>query len=130
MNPEIHPYVIEKLFTAGAYDAYLTPILMKKGRAGVLLSTLVERAKVDAILNVLFLETSTLGVRIQSIERRKLQRSAKQVMTSLGTISVKSVLHDGRERLVPEFEECRRIATERNMPLIEVYRILERELTP
>jgi hypothetical protein len=103
---------------------------MKKGRAGVLLSTLVERAKLDTILDVLFLETSTLGVRIQSIERRKLQRSAKQVMTSLGTISVKSVLHDGRERLVPEFEECRRIATERNMPLIEVYRILERELTP
>ena len=130
MNPEIHPYVIEKLFAAGAHDAYLTPILMKKGRAGVLLSTLVERAKLDTILDVLFLETSTLGVRIQSIERRKLQRSAKQVMTSLGTISVKSVLHDGRERLVPEFEECRRIATERNMPLIEVYRILERELTP
>ncbi|MEK6756532.1 MAG: nickel pincer cofactor biosynthesis protein LarC [Bacteroidota bacterium] len=129
MNPEIHPYVIEKLIAAGAHDAYLIPILMKKGRPGVLLSTLAERSKLDAVLEVLFRETTTLGVRVQSIERRKLERTQKQVTTSLGTVRVKFVLHDGRERFVPEFEECKRIATEKGMPLVDVYRILERELT-
>ncbi len=128
MNPEIHPYVIEKLLAAGAHDAYIIPILMKKGRPGVLLSALVERGKLDAILDILFRETTTLGVRIQPIERRKLQRTQKRVTTSFGPVTVKSILRDGREQLVPEFEECKRVAVERNLPLAEVYRILEREL--
>jgi uncharacterized protein (TIGR00299 family) protein len=128
MNPEIHPYVLDRLLAAGALDAFLTPVIMKKGRSGILLSTLAERSKLDAILSVLFHETSTLGVRILPIERRKLPRAQKEVTTSLGTFNVKSVLHDGRERLIPEYEECRRIAGEKNLPLLEVYRIIEREL--
>ena len=128
MNPEIYPYVIESLLGAGAHDSFLVPLIMKKGRPGVLLSTLVERSKLDAILAILFRETSTLGVRIQPIERRKLQRSQKQVNTSLGPVRVKCVVNAGLEKLVPEFEECKRIAREKNMPLIEVYRILEKEL--
>lgn len=128
MNPEIHPYVIEQLLSAGAHDAYLVPILMKKGRPGVLLSTLVERTKVDGILTVLFRETTTLGVRMHPVDRRKLVRGQKQVTSSLGPVRVKTVLLDGRERLIPEHEECRRLAVERRLPLIEVYRILEKEL--
>lgn len=128
MNPEIHPYVIEKLLAAGAHDAYLIPVIMKKGRPGILLSTLVERRKLDPILNVLFSETSTLGVRIQTIERKKIVRSQKQVRTSLGTVTVKAVINDGKEKLIPEFEECKRLATEKNLPLIDVYKILESEL--
>jgi uncharacterized protein (TIGR00299 family) protein len=128
MIPEIHPYVLDKLLAAGALDAFLTPIIMKKGRSGILLSTLVERSKLDSILNVLFHETSTLGVRILPIERRKLPRTQKEITTSLGTVNVKCVLYDGRERLIPEYEECRRIASEMNLPLMEVYRIIEREL--
>jgi len=128
MNPEIHPYVLDKLLAAGALDAFLTPVIMKKGRSGILLSTLTERSKLDAILSLLFHETSTLGVRILPIERRKLPRMQKEVATSLGTITVKCVLYDGRERLIPEHEECRRIAGEKNIPLKEVYSILEREL--
>ncbi|MBM4161626.1 MAG: nickel pincer cofactor biosynthesis protein LarC [Ignavibacteria bacterium] len=128
MNPEIHPYVIDKLLSAGAHDAYIIPITMKKGRPGVILSTLVERRKLDSILDILFRETTTIGVRIQPIERRKLQRTQRQVVTSFGPVTVKSILRDGREQLVPEFEECKRIASERNLPLVEVYRILESEL--
>lgn len=128
MNPEILPYVIEKLIGAGAHDAFLSPIIMKKGRPGHTLSVLVERAKIDMILGIVFHETSTLGVRIQHVERRKLPRTQRQVQTSLGTVAAKSVLVDGRERLIPEFEECRRLAVEMNLPLMEVYRILEHEL--
>ena len=129
MNPEIYPYVIEKLLSAGAHDAYLIPILMKKGRPGIILSTLVERAKIDLILDIIYHETTTLGVRIQSIERKKLPRSSKQVQTSLGIVSAKTVTVDGKEQLRVEFEECKRIAAENNLPLVEVYRKLEKELS-
>ena len=77
MNPEIYPYVIEKLLSAGAHDGYLIPVLMKKGRPGIILSVLVERAKIDRMLDIIFRETTTLGVRIQPIERKTLLRSTK-----------------------------------------------------
>jgi pyridinium-3,5-bisthiocarboxylic acid mononucleotide nickel chelatase len=128
MNPEILPYVIEKLIGAGALDAFLIPIIMKKGRPAQLLSVLAARETLDAMLSILFRETTTIGVRIQHVERRKLPRSQKQVQTSLGTVSVKAVTTEGIERLIPEFEECRRLATQKNIPLVEVYRILEHDL--
>ena len=128
MNPEIYPYVIEKLITAGAHDAYLTPILMKKGRPGIILSALAERTKIDRLLDIIFRETTTLGVRIQSVERKKLPRSTKPVQTSFGTISAKVITIDGKEQLRIEFEDCKRIAAENNLPLAEVYRKLEKEL--
>jgi hypothetical protein len=129
MNPEILPYVIEKLITAGANDAFLTPILMKKGRPGQLLSALVERSRMEEILSIIFRETTTLGVRIQHVERRKLARAQKSVQTSLGTVTAKSVIIEGVEKLIPEFEECKRIALEKNLPLKEVYSILDREFS-
>ncbi|MEK6570803.1 MAG: nickel pincer cofactor biosynthesis protein LarC [Bacteroidota bacterium] len=128
LNPELYPFVVEQLMAAGAHDAYLIPIIMKKGRPGILLSVLVNRGKLDPILKVVFTETTTLGVRIQHTERKKLPRIQKEVETSFGKITVKAVVLDGVERLVPEFEECRRIAIERKLALIEVYRILESEL--
>ena len=128
MNPEILPYVLEKLMGGGALDAFLIPILMKKGRPAHLLRVLAGRDALDAVLGIIFRETSTLGVRIQHVERRKLLRTQQQVQTSLGSVTVKSVTFDGVERRIPEFEECKRLAQERNIPLIEVYRILEIEL--
>jgi uncharacterized protein (DUF111 family) len=128
MNPEIYPYVIEKLITAGAHDAYLVPIVMKKGRPGILLSVLVERTKIERILEIVFRETTTLGVRIQPVERKKLPRAYKQMNSSFGIVSVKLITVEGKEQLRVEFEECKRIALEKNIPLVEVYRILEREL--
>jgi uncharacterized protein (TIGR00299 family) protein len=128
MNPEIYPYVIEKLMSAGAHDAYMIPIVMKKGRPGIILSALVERSKIDRYLDILFRETTTLGVRIQPIERKKLPRTTKQVQTSFGIVSVKVIVLEGQEQLRAEFEECKRIATENKLPLAAVYRRLEKEL--
>jgi hypothetical protein len=82
----------------------------------------------ELILSLIFRETSTIGVRIQHIERRKLTRTQKTVQTSLGSITVKSVTVDGKEKLIPEFEECKLLAVDKNLPLREVYSILEREL--
>jgi len=124
MNPEIYPYVVEKLLNAGANDAFLIPVIMKKGRPGVLVSALVNRSKIDAVTHVLFTQTSTIGVRIIPTERRKLSREAREIETPLGKARFKVIRLDGREKLIPEFEECKRIAEDRNIPLIEVYRVL------
>ncbi|MGA7162142.1 MAG: nickel pincer cofactor biosynthesis protein LarC [Bacteroidota bacterium] len=128
MNPEVYPFVLERLLSAGAHDAFMIPIIMKKGRPGILLSALVNRGKLDGVLKIVFAETSTLGVRIQPVERRKLQRSSKTVMTRFGEMKVKVITIDGADRLSPEFEECKRVAIEKNIPLLDVYKRVEAEL--
>ena len=128
MNPEIYPYVIEKLLSGGAHDAYMTPIIMKKGRPGILLSVISPQQKTEDMLEVLFSQTSTLGVRILPTERRKLHRDLQEVRTTLGVVKVKAVTLNGKVRLIPEYEECRRIAEEQNLPLMEIYRIFQAEL--
>lgn len=127
MNPEIYPFLIEQLLAVGAHDAYLVPVIMKKGRPGILLSILTHRSKLDAVLGIIFRETTTIGVRIQEVERRKLPRMERTVQTSFGPVRAKVVLNDGKERLVAEFEECRRLAEERKTPLREIYERLQRE---
>lgn len=128
MNPELYPYIIELLLAEGARDAFLTPVVMKKGRPGVVLSVLVDRSKVDPVLKIIFRETTSIGVRMHTMDRRKLIRDQKEVQTSLGLIRVKSVINDGKECLIAEFEECKRIALEKHLPLKDVYRIVEKEL--
>ncbi|HTR82406.1 MAG TPA: nickel pincer cofactor biosynthesis protein LarC [Bacteroidota bacterium] len=128
MNPEIFPFVLERLLGNGAHDAFLIPVIMKKGRPGIVLSVLVNRGKLDEVLKIVFAETTTLGVRVQPVERRKVQRSARIVKTSFGEMKVKVIGVDGAERLSPEFEECKRIALEKNIPLVDVYKQVESEL--
>jgi len=128
MNPQAYPYVIELLLGAGAHDAYLVPIIMKKGRPGILLSTMVAGTHLEAVVGVLYRETSTIGLRIQRTGRRKLPRRHLEAVTSLGTVKAKAVIRDGREIVTPEYEECKRIASERNIPLLDVMKILEKEL--
>jgi len=103
-------------------------VLMKKGRPGMILSAITERGKLDAVNAVIFKETTTLGVRTIPSERFKLPRSSREVKTSLGPVKVKVVVNEGTERIVPEFEECKRIAREKNMALKDVYKILEKEI--
>ena len=129
MNPEIYPYVIDHLLSSGAHDAYLVPIIMKKGRPGILLSVMINRSKLDDALKIIFAQTTTLGVRIHAVERKKLKREQRQRQTKLGMVQVKVVWMDGKERYVPEYEECKRLASEKNIPLLEVYKILEKELS-
>ena len=128
MNPEILPFVLEQLLGAGALDAYHTPVQMKKGRPGNLLTAVCAPSKVDEIMRVLFAETATIGVRMHASSRRKLERTEEFAETRLGRVRVKAVMHHGRTRRSPEFEECKRLALEKALPLIEVYRIIEEDL--
>lgn len=128
LNPEFYEHVMGRLFEAGALDVYLTPIQMKKNRPATLLSVLCNLEKAKGLTEIIFSETSTLGVRQQMVQRRCLARSMHKVETPYGTVSVK-VARWGEDknawRASPEYEDCRRLAKEKGAPLREVYRAAE-----
>jgi uncharacterized protein (TIGR00299 family) protein len=121
MSPQVYDYLIGKLMQQGAQDAYLTPIIMKKGRPAILLSVLTDKSKTDTMVDTIFRETTSIGVRIQEINRKKLIREIADVKTPYGTIRVKISKH-GNEVLTitPEYEDCKRIAEEMQVPLKNV----------
>jgi hypothetical protein len=128
MSPEIYGYVQELLFAAGAADVWFQPIQMKKNRPGVTLSVICEAAREDAMASVLLRETSTLGLRVSPVSRHEAQREVLEFESSLGPAAVKVKRLPGETpRVAPEYEPCRRIAEARGLPLVEVYRIIERE---
>jgi len=128
MNPEILGYVQERLFASGAADVWLTPIQMKKGRPGVLLSALCPVEAEDAIVSLLLRETSTLGVRLREVRRRQAEREVLTFESSLGPAVVKVKRLPGEPpQAAPEYEVCRRLAEASGLPLAEVYRIVQAE---
>jgi len=128
MNPEFYEYVIDSLFKKGALDVFLTPIQMKKARPGVLLSVLCEEQKEEELLGVIFTETTTLGVRVSRIRRRKMERETRKLKTSLGEVKVKVSMMDGKLiDFSPEYEDCKKIASEQNLPLRKVYELIKKE---
>ena len=108
---------MERLFSAGARDVTLTPTIMKKGRPAITIAVLAEAAKRDALAKVLFAETSTIGVRFHPVARLKLRREIREVETRWGSIKVKFSEGDGAMTATPEYDDCRKIATEHNVPL-------------
>ena len=121
LNPEIMPYVLEKLLAAGALDAWLQPIIMKKGRPAQTLKVLCRHDQRQALLNILFTETTTLGVRVIAVERTALERRWKTVQTPWGDVRVKEGLLGGKVvNAMPEFEDCKIVAEEKNIPLKDV----------
>jgi uncharacterized protein (TIGR00299 family) protein len=132
MNPQIYPFVMQKLFEAGAKDVFYHNVTMKKGRPGILLSVLTEETLIDKMLQIIYKETTTIGVRINKISRHKLHREIKEYDTSLGRVKAKQIsnVNNGIDinKVIPEFEECRRIANETNKPLNEIYNQLYKEL--
>jgi hypothetical protein len=113
----------ERLWEAGALDVWTTPIGMKKNRPAVTLSVLCAAARRDAVETTLLCETSTLGVRRYLVERRTLPRQPTLVATPWGQVAgMAAELPGGGVRFAPEFEACRRLAVENQLPLPEVYR--------
>jgi len=116
-------YVFERLFAAGALDVFATPVQMKKGRPGLLLSVIADEERRGALERILFVETTTFGVRRYRAERTKLTREVRTVETSLGPVRVKLGMLDGHVcTAAPEYEDCRRLAAAASLPLREVYR--------
>jgi hypothetical protein len=122
MNPELYGWVAGRLFKAGALDVFLTQIIMKKGRPGVLLTVLCESAAKDALLDIIFRETTTLGVRVSLEARAELERWTEKVDTTYGPMQVKRArLNDGSVKTSPEYEVCRAVAESRRVPIGNAY---------
>ena len=118
MSPQLLGHVMDRAFELGALDCYFTPVQMKKNRPGVLLSVICERDCKESLTNLLFRETTTLGVRSYEVERRALRRSVMTVETPYGPVGVK-VAHLNGEVVneMPEFEDVRAVATKAGVPL-------------
>jgi pyridinium-3,5-bisthiocarboxylic acid mononucleotide nickel chelatase len=129
MTGELLGGLMDKLLAAGALDVSYTPIQMKKNRPAVMLTALCPVEEGDSLAQVLLRESSTLGVRIQQVQRLKAQRTHERIETPLGAMVVKIKRLGARIiSAAPEYEECRRIAQERTIPLAEVYRVAERSI--
>jgi len=123
MTPELVPYVIEKLISTGAQDAWTTPIVMKKGRPALKLAVLTARADMDPILEVIFTETTTLGLRMSPVTKRELEREWTDVDVEGYTVRVKLGRFEGRIATAsPEYEDASKVARLTGLPLKEVYR--------
>ncbi|MCS6938798.1 MAG: nickel pincer cofactor biosynthesis protein LarC [Roseiflexaceae bacterium] len=118
-------YAADRLREVGALDVWCTPILMKKGRTGVLLSALVPANLEEAAVDLIMRETTTLGVRRRAIERHVCERDIMEVATPLGTARVKRKWWGGDLiGAAPEYEDCARIAREHGVPLATVYQMV------
>jgi uncharacterized protein (TIGR00299 family) protein len=122
MNPQWYEHVLERLFEAGALDVYLTPIQMKRNRPAVTLSLMVDESKLDSALGILFSETTTIGVRMHEVQRRKLDREEQTVETPYGPVRIKIARWEGRVmNVAPEYRDCLRLAEDKGVPLKDVH---------
>ncbi|MHC1683330.1 MAG: nickel pincer cofactor biosynthesis protein LarC [Clostridiaceae bacterium] len=127
MNPELYEYVEEKLFKNGALDVYKTPIVMKKGRPATKLTILTSLKNEKDILDIIFKETTSIGVRKYKVDKIMLRREIVQVDTKYGKVSIKNSYYNGElVKSKAEYEDCKKIALEKNMAILDVYKEVNR----
>jgi uncharacterized protein (TIGR00299 family) protein len=118
VNPQTYEHIMERLFRAGALDVTLTPVIMKRGRPAIVLSALVPPDGVDPVLDVLFEETTALGIRVQEISRHILPRRFASVKIRGGTVRIKIAAVDpANTKAAPEYLDCKRIAERTGRPV-------------
>lgn len=119
---EVLGYVMERLLEAGARDAYFSPIFMKKNRPAYLLSVIVTKDLVSAMEDIIFKETTTIGIRRVRMERTVLERREETRRTSYGEVAVKVCTHNGEEYVYPEYESAKELAKNTGVPLKEIFK--------
>jgi hypothetical protein len=121
MSPQVYGYFLERALAAGALDIYSTPIFMKKNRPALKITCVCALADVDRIAELVFRETTTIGIRYTVAQRKTLRREYRKVQTEFGTVTMKvSYLEEHPVNFAPEFEDCRRIAMEKSVAIKEV----------
>ncbi len=121
MNPQIYGYFSEKALGAGALDVYTTPVQMKKNRPGTLLTVLCRPQDTNTLMSLIFAETTTFGARSYRAQRRVLPREWVNVVTDFGDVRIKVSRMNGRIlHVAPEYDDCRKLAVEKNVPLQRV----------
>ncbi|MBX3007027.1 MAG: DUF111 family protein [Melioribacteraceae bacterium] len=129
MNPQHIPYFMDRIIEIGASDIYVTPIIMKKGRPGFLFTITCALQLEEKVIEVVFSESTTIGIKKSMCEGVKLTRNLLKKKCSFGEIQVKEINYsDTKKRVVPEYDECRRIAEQKKIPLKEVSERLLKEL--
>jgi pyridinium-3,5-bisthiocarboxylic acid mononucleotide nickel chelatase len=120
-SPQLLGALVQTLLDAGALDAWLTPVVMKKGRPGHLIGVLCEPSARGGLVERLLRETTTLGVRESTVRRTALERRFDAVETPWGRVQVKVGLRDGAVvNVAPEFDDCQRLAYAHQVPLKDV----------
>lgn len=126
MNPQIYEFVMELLFEAGALDVYLTAVIMKKSRPGVVLTVLCSEDRRLDLIAIILKETTSIGVRYYEASRVVLERGIKELKTEYGKIRVKvATIDKGKVKFGAEYEDCKKIARKYKMPLIEVMKLAD-----
>jgi uncharacterized protein (TIGR00299 family) protein len=122
MNPELQPALLNALFAAGALDAWLTPIIMKKGRPALLITALAPPDRTEAVAEAVLRHSTSFGLRLSRCERRCLEREMRQVETPWGPVAVKVGFLGGRVITAsPEYEDCARLAEQQGVPVRRIY---------
>ena len=122
---EILGYTSDILFDAGALDVFFTPIFMKKNRPAYRLTVACKKEDMEKLQNIIFRETTTIGIRYRFEERKVLKREEFEIDTKYGMLKVKKVVNNGEEYLYPEFESMKELAKKKNIPLKELYKLEE-----
>lgn len=121
MNPQMYDYLIQKMLDLGAMDVFLTPVQMKKNRPGTILTVICSTNAVGEFSDFLLRETTTIGLRWRVDNRITARREIREIPTRYGPIQVKVTQADGEIiNITPEYEDCKRIALEKNIPLKNV----------
>lgn len=121
-NPEWLGYLMDRLFDAGALDVVFLPVQMKKNRPGIQLQVMGRPEQKDLLMGIMFNESSTLGIRFRYGQRKVLESCVTETDSPWGKIRVKKVIKtDGEPFLLPEYEECRKVALENNLPLKDIF---------
>lgn len=116
-TPQVLAFAAEKIMAEGALDVFLTPVVMKKGRLGTQLTVLAQADKIDRIIETIFRETSTIGVRYHPVERKVLERREAKVKVAGEEIPLKIASLNGKEiQVQPEYEACRHLAITKGVP--------------
>jgi uncharacterized protein (TIGR00299 family) protein len=122
MNPELYEAIEEKLFDNGALDVYKTNILMKKNRPAIKLTVLTTVDLLNKIENILFMETTTLGIREYPVKKKMLKRTFEKVQTKFGEVDIKKGLLNGKViKVKPEYETCKELAKINNVSILDIY---------
>jgi pyridinium-3,5-bisthiocarboxylic acid mononucleotide nickel chelatase len=122
MNPQFYDHIMGSLLDAGALDVFITPVQMKKNRPGIVLTASTGKENLEKLLDILFKESTTLGVRVKETHRLSLPRSHHLVNTKFGEIRVKVALKGSTIiKVAPEYEDCRKAATTYQVPISQVY---------
>ena len=121
-NPEWMGFIMDRLFEAGALDVIFCPVQMKKNRPGILVQVMAHPQQRDELIDILFRESTTLGVRFRYSQRKVLQRSIDEIDSPWGKILAKKVSRpDGSFFFQPEYEACKKIAEKNGLPIKEIY---------